>query len=1292
MKKKLISDRYEIIKELGRGAGGVTYLVQDRNDPDLPKALKIINAESQDEALRLAFRQECQLLKKLSHPNIACVLESGADEDSLYYTTEYVEGEDFVSACRERDWNAVFSLIVQACWGLDYLHKQKVIHRDLKPANILVGKIHESDKTLEMESVRLKIIDFGLALSAAQQSHAMETAGTLGYMAPEVLAGDAYDGRADLYSLGVVLYEMALGRLPTTKTTNFSEYLQALHQHRVDMAPLHDSDEIPGGIVSIIENLVIADPEKRLKSAREVIKLLNKREDESFTLTVPSSETKGRSQAKRKKAPIKRATSSQTASAQEKVDSLLSMIRSGRQQEARDYIENELGSFDAEKDAGLVEEFYGAAGHVLTEQGQFDQVHDLINKMEKHPALRGKVSIEQLILAVQLAYREGKLDEAKKKLGAVTAKQLKKASLQQQTRVETYRGLVLQGLKEFDEAVKAFERGAAMAAESGRKDHQVGLLANAATLYYDQGQWGQAYEMYCRAEKLARAGTNTPLLGTILNNLGNLYLYFGRQKQAEQALEESLHIAEEQGLSELIAYNRYLLSTGEIGKGNREKVADYLRQALEYARGLGGSQALFQARLAEAYFHLSQDDFEACNEDLRLLRECAGETGQAAYDLQVDWFEARFRIQENSFADYPVADWLQAVHDDVVKRQLPNSLWQVLKDKGDLAKALGNEAEAQQDYQRALEVIEELKARVPKKYQESFMRDRKKEKIRRSLELLKPSETAEPAEPADKSDVTFSFKRWAEINRRLLMQYDIDQLLEEILDTALRITDAERGFVILSDEQNLDIRAARNFDKQTLNPDAEEFSFTIARDVMRKGESTVSLDAAADERFAEARSVHSLKIRSVLCVPLHLGQRTVGLIYLDNRYRPGVLINEHIELIEALADQASLTLEHARLHRENKEKIEELQLNKQLIEKLNERLEKDLSDTSAHLDAMRESMKREHEEISLRYSYDNIIGKSPGIKKVLSVIDRVVETHSPVFICGESGTGKELIARAFHFNGPRKGGPFIAENCAALADNLLESELFGHVRGAFTGAEKDRAGLFQMAHRGTLFLDEVGDMSLAMQAKLLRVLQEGEVRKVGGRDYQKVDVRVIAASHKDIRKMVTTKEFRQDLYYRLNVVRVDLPPLRDRGEDILLLADYFLSQQAEEAGKRKPRLSKGAIRVLLDYSWPGNIRELQNEMQRLLILGADVISPSLLSPQLIEGVQSQRQRIKDGGLEAIIAPIEKQAILEALQRCRGNKVKAAQLLKIGRRTLYMKLKEHNISPHWGKASASAAHS
>ncbi len=531
------------------------------------------------------------------------------------------------------------------------------------------------------------------------------------------------------------------------------------------------------------------------------------------------------------------------------------------------------------------------------------------------------------------------------------------------------------------------------------------------------------------------------------------------------------------------------------------------------------------------------------------------------------------------------------------------------------------------------------------------------------------------------SGIALSFEKWAEINRRLLLHHRVDNLLEEILDAAIELTDAERGFVIHSMKQELDIQAARNFSRENLNTE-ERFSRTIARDVLRKGQPVLLLDAMKDKQFSEAASVQELKIRSVLSVPLRSGARTIGLVYLDNRFREGVFQQEHLPLLQTLADQASLILEHTRLHRENETAIEALKKSQATVEKLNSQLEKNLAETSSDFEALKEGVKHQNEEIALRYTYSQIIGESPKIKTVLKTIDKIVDTDMNVTIFGESGTGKELIARAIHFNSPLKDRPFVAENCAAIPETLLESELFGYVRGAFTGAEQDRVGLLEMANGGTLFLDEIGDMPMTMQSKLLRVLQEGEVRRVGAKDYRKIDIRVISASNKDLNTLVANGTFRQDLFYRLHVARIKLPPLRERREDIPLLITHFLKEGAKTSGTPQPRISKAALKILMSYDWPGNIRELQNEMTRLAIFGPE-IGPEHLSPHILEK-SGQAGFSLARGLDAMIADLEKKTIADAMEKVGGNKVKAAQLLKIGRRTLYAKLEAYGIERTRGK--------
>jgi len=305
---------------------------------------------------------------------------------------------------------------------------------------------------------------------------------------------------------------------------------------------------------------------------------------------------------------------------------------------------------------------------------------------------------------------------------------------------------------------------------------------------------------------------------------------------------------------------------------------------------------------------------------------------------------------------------------------------------------------------------------------------------------------------------------------------------------------------------------------------------------------------------------------------------------------------------------------------------------------------------------------------TFHHPFTEIVGESAAVRDVVKLLGKVVKSEATVLVHGESGTGKELIARAIHYHGPRAKKPFVVQNCSAFNDNLLESALFGHVRGAFTGAVKDQPGLFQVADGGTFFLDEIGDMSAALQVKLLRVLQEGTFMPVGGTKPVRVDVRIIAASHKDLTAMVAAKQFREDLFYRVNVLKITVPPLRDRVADIPRLAQFFVakhgrSAKAAETPVAPPRLSQGALARLVAYPWPGNIRELENEIERMLVLAGDApeLTASMVSPRVAGGSHSVARSLRD-----VIATAEADAIVAALGRHSGDRDSAAQDLGISR--------------------------
>jgi Nif-specific regulatory protein len=472
---------------------------------------------------------------------------------------------------------------------------------------------------------------------------------------------------------------------------------------------------------------------------------------------------------------------------------------------------------------------------------------------------------------------------------------------------------------------------------------------------------------------------------------------------------------------------------------------------------------------------------------------------------------------------------------------------------------------------------------------------------------------------------------------------DPEALLESSLQMAMQAVDAERGMILLSGPTGSDfsVRLARNLEKET-EVDVETFSRRIVSQA-EQGESILALDAGQDDRFKDFKSVSLFRIRSLMCVPMRSRGRIVGTVYLDSRRQGKPFTRDDLRFVEAFADHAALALENTRRRAE--------------LEIENRRLKAVVGERS---------------------SYGKIVGRAPAMQKIFDLLERIAASDVTILIQGESGTGKELVARALHFNGPRKDKVFVSENCAALPETLLESELFGHVKGAFTGADRDRAGLFEQAHGGTLFLDEVGDTSQAMQARLLRVLQEGELRRVGGDHPIKVDVRVITATNKDLQAEVTAGRFREDLYYRLAVVPVQLPPLRERIGDVPFLAGHLMEQIASARGRAAPRIDAEILDAMERYPWPGNVRQLENVLRRISLLAGDApITREVIESDSGLALMFLGKQAEMGPLLSMVKTEEEQ-IRRALEAAAGNRDRAARLLGISRATIYRKMREYSL--------------
>jgi transcriptional regulator with GAF, ATPase, and Fis domain/pSer/pThr/pTyr-binding forkhead associated (FHA) protein len=543
---------------------------------------------------------------------------------------------------------------------------------------------------------------------------------------------------------------------------------------------------------------------------------------------------------------------------------------------------------------------------------------------------------------------------------------------------------------------------------------------------------------------------------------------------------------------------------------------------------------------------------------------------------------------------------------------------------------------------------------------------------------------------------------FARITAELARQTDLMPLLRQIVDSAVALVGGERGFLLMGEKvpmgerlpveseepapdaplviTDLAVRVARSFDRSDIAIPRSRLSMGIASRVLEKGAPVLAVDAAQDDRFSGMASVEDLRLRSVMCLPIRIEDRVLGVLYVDNRLQHNAFSEADLELVELFAAQAAVAILNARRVAELRSHNQRLEQSRRQIQQLNEQLGRKVRDRDTELAVVRAELGRERG----RYDYTAIVGASDGMREVFHQLDKIIEADLPVMIHGESGTGKELIARAIHFNGARRDRPFISENCAALPDTLLESELFGHARGAFTGAHRAKKGLLEQADGGTLFLDEVGDMSTSMQKKLLRALQEGEFRPLGMDRKVKVNVRLLTASHRDLEELVRSGEFREDLFYRINVLAVHLPALRERREDIPLLAEHLLVRASREAGKPAPLLPHDVMAALVAHDWPGNVRELENEMRRLIVMAQDEVTLEHLSPAVRErrsaGSPEQARALAEnpGDIRAAVAELEMRSIEAALAQAGGNKSKAAASLGISRFALQRKLDKYDL--------------
>jgi transcriptional regulator with GAF, ATPase, and Fis domain len=474
------------------------------------------------------------------------------------------------------------------------------------------------------------------------------------------------------------------------------------------------------------------------------------------------------------------------------------------------------------------------------------------------------------------------------------------------------------------------------------------------------------------------------------------------------------------------------------------------------------------------------------------------------------------------------------------------------------------------------------------------------------------------------SSVARNLNALLKISRIVHAIRDVNELQGQLLDLIFEVVPASRGAILLAD------REGHEFNSMFARMRAEKaprvkVSRTVARQVLEQGIAILGSDVLNDRDLRQVESLAASQVRSLLCVPLTVFRRVIGCIYLDSDSLNKRLHEEHLQLVTAIAGISAVALENVR--------------RLQWLEEENERLTVEVS-----------------QERSL-------VGEGVRIKEVYEFLKRAAPTEATILIEGESGTGKELAARAIHRNSPRVSKPFVAINCAAIPESLLESDLFGHERGAFTGAGAQKKGRFEVADGGVVFLDEIGELAPSLQVKLLRVLQEREFERVGGTHPIKVDIRLLAATNRNLEQAVRDGKFRQDLYYRLAVLQITMPALRERREDIPMLVRHFVQKHAKRC-KVKPRpVSREALACLVQYDWPGNVRELENAIEHALVLGSsEMILPEDLPESLLE--LDPPPEVAEAKYHAAVKQLKKQLIREAVEQTQGSYASAARILGV----------------------------
>jgi len=838
-------------------------------------------------------------------------------------------------------------------------------------------------------------------------------------------------------------------------------------------------------------------------------------------------------------------------------------------------------------------------------------------------------------------------------------------------------GFVYLKASRYQQAIQFLQKALALSEKMGVFHVIFSVMGNLITAFVKEGRFADCFPVL---EKMLRyqerLGTPRDISYNLLRQ-GGIYLTLGVEEAARKNFERGLCLARDLKDEHLTGW--FLLMQGylEMEMGDYGASRKYFEECMKIVNDREVPEIMAWIRYAEAHIQCEDNKFDEASKSLSLIPQGLSDE---EFSIRLELLKLKINVHLHEPSE-EYEKQFEEMERLCLRKNFKELLWQVYDAWGEYEKICVRPEKSKLFFNKGIDVIESVALSLPEEYRDRYKRQKFRQKLYKQIHITeKPKivftygtiqrNVSSKKEGSMMEEKTYSIL--LDVNKKMVTEHDPKKLLEFIMDVAIELSGAEEGLLLLLNEQNqFEARIARNINKEDL--EAVRFSNTIAQEVIQTGQPIFSLNIAEDRKLSAFKSVTLKGLKTVACVPLRFQNRSLGVIYLDTQ-QSSSLVHDILPLLEAFADQAALSLQNAIAFQRTKE--DNIQLEDDLT-RTREILEK--KELQLHeLEALASSKTR-----ATTYPYEQIIGRSRKMEEVLKTMDKITNAHVPVFIYGETGTGKELIARALHQNSLRKKHEFVAINCSAFTETVLESELFGYQKGAFTGADRDRGGLFEKAHQGTLFLDEVADMSVTMQAKVLRAVQEQEILRIGGRTPIKINVRIVSASNKDIKEEVKQSRFREDLYFRITGMTLRLPPLRERKEDIPLLVRHFLEKIKNENNLSKNvRITREAMSRVMDYHWPGNIRELEQCLTNACFLaeGGAIAPEHLFLQEELYPRQNVDEVIRGDHIfwnpEKTMDDYERDIIVKTLEHCRGNKSEAARRLGVSRLTLHNKVKSY----------------